>query len=62
MLDSKYVIDNLEEVIKRLETRNGDFSYLRELPGLDSRRKEIILESDALKKERNDSSKLIGKL
>ncbi len=62
MLDSKYVIDNLEEVIKRLETRNGDFSYLRELPSLDSRRKEIILEGDALKKERNDSSKLIGKL
>ncbi len=32
------------------------------MPALDSRRKEIILEGDALKKERNDSSKEIGKL
>ena len=41
MLDTKYVIDNLEEVIKRLNTRNDDYSYLRELPALDQ--KDAIL-------------------
>jgi seryl-tRNA synthetase len=62
MLDVKYVIDNLEEVITRLNTRTGDYSYLRELPKLDNRRKELILQSDALKAKRNSQSKEIGKL
>ena len=62
MLDVKYVIDNLDEVIKRLETRTGDFSYLRELPELDNKRKECIIKGDALKAERNSQSKNIGKL
>ena len=29
MLDIKYVREHLEEVIERLNTRNGDYSYLR---------------------------------
>lgn len=62
MLDVKYVIDNLDEVIKRLETRTGDYSYLRELPTLDSKRREIILKVETLKAERNTQSKEIGKL
>ena len=62
MLDSKYVIDHLEEVIARLETRTGDYSYLRELPVLDSKRREIILRVESLKAERNAQSKEIGKL
>ena len=62
MLDVKYVIDNLDEVIERLSTRTGDFSYLRELPELDSRRKQCIMKSEALKAERNAQSKNIGKL
>ncbi|MFA6861644.1 MAG: serine--tRNA ligase [Bacilli bacterium] len=62
MLDVKYVIDNLEEVIKRLNTRNGDYSYLRELPKLDEKRKYLIMKGDALKAERNNQSKEIGKL
>ena len=36
MLDYKYVIDHLDEVITRLETRTGDYSYLKELPSLGS--------------------------
>ena len=43
MLDVKYVIDNLEEVIERLSTRTGDYSYLRQLPALEEKRKELIL-------------------
>ncbi len=62
MLDVKYVIDNLDEVIERLSTRTGDFSYLRELPELDNKRKQCIIKGDALKAERNAQSKNIGKL
>ncbi len=62
MLDTKYVIDNLEDVIKRLNTRNGDYSYLRELPSLDEKRRDLIVKADALKAERNSQSKEIGKL
>ena len=62
MLDVKYVIDHLDEVIERLNTRTGDYSYLRELPSLDQKRREIIVRSEALKAERNAQSKEIGKL
>lgn len=60
MLDVKYVEENLEEVIKRLNTRNGDYSYLRELPVLDQKRKDLIKKGDALKSMRNEKSKLVG--
>ena len=53
MLDVKYVIDHLDEVIERLNTRTGDYSYLRALPSLDQKRREIIVRSEALKAERN---------
>ena len=62
MLDYKYVIDHLDEVIERLNTRTGDYSYLRELPKLDERRREIIVKVESLKAERNSQSKEIGKL
>ena len=52
MLDVKYVIDHLEEVITKLNRRNGDYSYLRELPELDKKRREFIRQSDKLKAER----------
>jgi serine--tRNA ligase len=62
MLDVKYVIDHLDEVIERLNTRNGDYSYLKELPILDEKRKKIIFTTETLKAERNAQSKEIGKL
>lgn len=62
MLDVKYVIDHLDEVIERLNTRNDDFSYLKALPELENKRKELILKTDTLKAERNAQSKNIGKL
>ncbi len=62
MLDVKYVIEHLDEVIERLSTRNDDFTYLRELPKLDEKRKELIIKADALKANRNTLSKQIGKL
>ncbi len=62
MLDVKYVFDHLDEVIERLNTRNDDFSYLKTLPELENKRKELILKTDTLKAERNAQSKNIGKL
>lgn len=60
MLDVKYVIDNLDEVITRLNTRNGDYSYLKELPEMDAQRRDYIQKADQLKAMRNDQSKLVG--
>ncbi len=60
MLDIKYVIENLDEVIDRLNCRNGDYSYLKQLPELDKKRKQLIAESDELKNSRNVLSKQIG--
>lgn len=60
MLDIKYVREHLDEVITRLKTRNGDYSYLKEIPVMDRKRRDLISEGDALKSKRNDQSKLIG--
>ena len=60
MLDLRRVVDNTEEIIKALETRGGDFSYLNEVVDLDKARKELILEVEALKSKRNEFSKKIG--
>lgn len=60
MLDTKYVIDHLEEVIKKLDTRNGDHSYLRQLPKLSDERLKTIQRTEELKKQRNENSKKIG--
>lgn len=60
MLDIKYLREHLEEAYRRLSTRNGDFSYLKEIPELDEKRRQLIKEGDELKAKRNSSSKLIG--
>jgi len=62
MLDLKYVVEHIDEVIKKLETRNGDFSYLRELTVLQDDRKQVILDVESLKAKRNEASKQIGML
>ncbi len=62
MLDIKYVNEHLEEVIKRLNTRNGDYGYLRELPRLSAERTALIKKGDELKNQRNELSREIGDL
>lgn len=62
MLSIEYVISHLDEVITRLNTRNGDFSYLKELVTLDKDRKKLIVEGDNCKNKRNTLSKEIGNL
>lgn len=62
MLDIKLIREDVETVIKKLNTRGGDFSYLRDLVKKDEERRNIITEVEQLKKERNDKSKMIGEL
>lgn len=62
MLDIKLLREDLEGCIKKLSRRNGDFSYLREIPNLDAKRRELIQKSDELKSFRNTQSKQIGVL
>ena len=42
MLDIKLIRDDVEEVIRRLNTRGGDYSYLRDVKAMDIRRREIL--------------------
>lgn len=60
MFDLKYLSENLELIIKKLEKRNKDFSYLYELPKLLEERKNLLQEADNLKEKRNTISKQIG--
>lgn len=62
MLDLKYVTEHIEEVYKRLSTRNGDFSYIFDLVKLQEQRKSIILDVESKKALRNEASKKIGEL
>ncbi len=62
MLDLKYVTENIEEVVKKLSRRNGDFSYLYELVTLQDQRKQVIVEVESKKALRNEASKKIGEL
>jgi len=61
MLDIKYLRENLEEAEKRLATRGGSID-LKRITSLDDRRKELILEGEALKARRNAASAEIGRL
>jgi seryl-tRNA synthetase len=62
MLDIKKIRDDVENIIKNLNTRGKDFSYLYELVEKDEKRRNLIAEVEQLKRERNESSKLIGEL
>ena len=62
MLDLKYIVENIDTVIKKLNTRGQDFSYLKELVSLSETRKNIILDVEAKKAFRNETSKKIGEL
>jgi len=62
MLDLKFVTENIEEVIKQLSNRNGDFTYLYDLVSLQEKRKQYIVEVESKKALRNEQSKKIGEL
>ena len=60
MLDIKLIRENVEEIIRRLNTRGGDFSYLREVKEMDEQKRNVLSEVETLKSEKNQKSKLIG--
>lgn len=60
MLDIKQIVENLDETIKKLETRQADFSHLKGLSDLYQKRKDLIIEVEAKKAFRNEQSKKIG--
>jgi seryl-tRNA synthetase len=62
MLDLKHIVENIDTVIKKLNTRGQDFSYLKELVTLSESRKNIITDVEAKKAFRNETSKKIGEL
>lgn len=49
MLDIRVVRDNLDNVIGKLNTRGGDYSYLKETVLKDDKRRELIKEVELLK-------------
>jgi seryl-tRNA synthetase len=62
MLDLKYVVENIDEVVKQLSHRNGDFSYVYELVKLQEERRQVIIDVESKKALRNEQSKKIGEL
>lgn len=59
VLDIKYLRNNFEEVIKRLEHRGEDLSDLERFGEIDQKRRQLIVETENLKAKRNDVSKQI---
>ena len=62
MLDLNYVRNNLERVRAALEARGASAAPLDDFASLDSERRRVIAESDALNARRNSSSREIGAL
>ena len=62
MLDLNYVRENLDAVRSALSGRNFDTAALDKFSELDSERRRIISEADAVNQARNAASKEIGEL
>lgn len=60
MLDLRYVVENLDDVVKKLNQRGEDYSYLYELKDLYEERSSLMKEAERLKAFRNETSKKIG--
>ncbi|ATG97699.1 serine--tRNA ligase [Mesoplasma lactucae] len=63
MLDINYIEANFDEVAKRLNTRNGNYTDdLKKCVDLNLKRKSIIMDVEKLKSDKNSLSKEIGSL
>ena len=60
MIDIRYLREHTEEVIERLQTRQGDFSYLRNVVEVDANMRKALVDVEDLKAKRNELSKQIG--
>ena len=62
MLDMKYVRTNFETVVKKLATRGVSQATLEEFQELDTKRRHLIVQSEDLKKQRNEVSEKIAQM
>lgn len=62
MLDMKYLRQNFEEVQRRLQHRGEDLADLDKFGELDTKRRQLIAETEKLKAQRNEATKKISEL
>src|SRR4051794_32102228 len=62
MLDPRYFQENLPELEKALQRRNADPEMTSKLGSLSRRRKELIVETESLKAQRNAVTQEIAQL
>ncbi|MEJ8777146.1 serine--tRNA ligase [Pseudogracilibacillus sp. ICA-222130] len=60
MLDIRFLRQNFDEIVQKLEKRGEDLSELTHFGELDRRRREVIAEVEQLKAKRNEVSKQIS--
>ena len=60
MLDIKQIRNQFDEVATKLKTRGVASEKLYELRDFDAKRRELIIETEDLKKQRNEASEAIG--
>ena len=60
MLDIKQIRNHFDTIEAKLKTRGVAPEKLYELRDFDAKRRELIIETEALKKERNEASEAIG--
>jgi seryl-tRNA synthetase len=61
MLDKNFVRENLDLVRSRLASRGGDYQ-LEELIAADAEWKRVVLQTEELRRQRNEASERIGKM
>lgn len=62
MLDVKLLRNNFDEVKQKLQNRGEDLGEFEKFGELDKRRRTLIVETEALKSQRNEVSQEIAKL
>ncbi|KXT29360.1 serine--tRNA ligase [Candidatus Phytoplasma oryzae] len=62
MLELKFIVNNIDFIIKKLQKRQNDFSYLKELINLNQIRKTIIFQIEKIRYQNNIFSNKIEKL
>ncbi|MED1206090.1 serine--tRNA ligase [Heyndrickxia acidicola] len=62
MLDIKFLRANFEEVKQKLQNRGEDLADFEKFEELDSRRRELIVETEQLKSKRNEVSQQIAQM
>lgn len=62
MLDIKFLRAHFDEVKERMQHRGEDLTDFEKFGGLDQRRRELIMESEALKNRRNEVTQQVAAL